>query len=310
MNKSPRILLLGGGGFIGRAVAVHLRERGNEVHAIMRSNRSDMPDGISVHAGGMENIPLLRNLLPRMDAVIHLASATTPGISRDAPALEARLNLAPTLAFVEELQRHPSSRLVFLSSGGTIYGNPGSANTPESAPPQPLSYYGAGKLAIEEFLRCFARITGTPVTILRPSNVYGQGQPLYQGFAVIRTMLQHALDGTSMSIWGDGSVVRDFIHVDDVVAAVECILSNRTSAGTYNVGAGQGHSLNELAEIVSRIAGQPLHVKYEPARAIDVQRIVLDASSMQDHFEWKPRIALEDGIAAMWRWLKASSATA
>lgn len=112
-----------------------------------------------------------------------------------------------------------------------------------------------------------------------------------------------------MSIWGDGSVVRDFIHIDDVVAAVECVLSNSTSAGTYYVGAGQGHSLNELAEIVSRTAGQPLHLEYEPARAIDVQRIVLDASFMQDHFGWKPRITLEDGIAATWRWLKAGSAS-
>lgn len=306
MKNVERILLLGGGGFMGRALGVRLRDRGIEVHVITRSTQLDMPNGIVMHAGGMENSALLRALLPRMDAVVHLASATTPGLSRSAPSLEAGLNIGPTLRLIEELHRHPRVRLVFVSTGGAIYGNPSGGNTPESTPAQPLSYYWVGKLAIEQFLHCFERMNGTPVVILRPSNVYGQGQPLYQGFAVIRTMLQHAFDGTTMDIWGDGSVIRDFIHVDDVVAAVEYVLEDTTATGTFNVGAGEGHSLNELADIIGRVSGRPLQIKYESARKIDVQRIVLDCRLMSERFGWHPQIILGDGIAATWEWLRAT----
>lgn len=306
MKNVERVLLLGGGGFMGRTLGVRLRDRGVEVHVVTRGIQLDMPHGIVTHAGGMENSALLHTLLPRMDSVVHLASATTPGLSRGTPSLEAGLNLGPTLGLIEAMQRHPNARLVFISSGGAIYGNPDGGDTPETAPAQPLSYYGVGKLAIEEFLRCFERQTGTPVVILRPSNVYGQGQPLYQGFAVIRTMLQHALDGTTMGIWGDGSAVRDFIHIDDMATAIECVLGEPSASGTFNVGAGHGHSLNELVGIIERVSGRPLRVEYQPARGIDVQRIVLDCRLMLAHFGWCPQIALADGIASTWQWLRVT----
>ena len=307
MKHVERVLLLGGGGFLGRALGLRLLDRGIEVHSITRGTQLDMPDGIVMHAGGMENLGVLRGLLPQVDAVIHLASATTPSVSRSAPSLEASLNLGPTLGFLEELHYHPNARLIFVSSGGTIYGNAGMDITPESAPAQPLSYYGAGKLAIETFMQCFERMSGRPAVIVRPSNLYGQGQPLYLGFAVIRTMLQHALDGTTMEIWGDGSIVRDFIHVDDVTAAIECILEDPTASGTFNVGSGEGHSLNDLADIIGKVTERPLQVKYELARKIDVQRIVLDCGLISKRFGWHPRTPLAEGIASTWEWLRAAN---
>lgn len=300
-----RVLLLGGHGYIGQAIAARLHGQGHDVHTIKRGIELDARADANVHGGGMENIEALRHLLPEADVVVHLASATTPGLSRTSPFLEASLNIGPTLAVIEEMQRYPAVRLVYLSSGGAMYGSQDDAGATEATPPQPQSYYGAGKLAIEGFLRCLEHLAGNPITILRPSNVYGPGQPRYHGFAVIRTMLQHVVDGTTMSFWGDGSVVRDFIHIDDMTSAIECVISDPAASGTFNVGSGIGHSLNDLRTLIERVTGKALHVNYEPSRSIDVKRIVLDSNAMRERFGWAPAIPLSEGIENTWRWLCA-----
>lgn len=303
MKDSQRVLLLGGAGFMGRALTQRLCDRDHEVHVVTRSGLLDVPDRAHVHGGGMENIENLRPLLAHIDVVVHLASATTPGLSRSAPLLEASGNIAPTVAVVHELQRHKHIRLIYLSSGGTVYGNPGGRSATEMTPTSPLSYYAAGKLALETFLHSFAHLSGNPVVILRPSNVYGPQQPRYQGFGVIRTMLQHLADGTTMEIWGDGSVVRDFIHIDDMVAAIERVLLDRNAAGTFNVGSGVGHSINDIKEMAEIVSGRLLKTTYMESRSIDVERIVLDSDAMRQRFGWTPQVELADGIRQTWNWL-------
>ncbi|MEO9115135.1 MAG: NAD-dependent epimerase/dehydratase family protein [Gemmatimonadaceae bacterium] len=299
------ILLLGGGGFMGRALTARLRARGHDVHILVRGTTLDVPDGVTVHGGGMENVELLRRLLPRFKTVVHLASATTPGLSSKSPSLESSGNIAPTLGLLEELQKFPGLRLVYVSSGGTVYGNPEHEMVPESAQLSPLSFYGAGKVAIEDFVQCFQRLSGNPVVILRPSNLYGPGQPRYQGFGVVRTMLQHVLDRSTMTIWGDGTVVRDFLYIDDMMSAIECVLDGTDASGTFNVGAGVGHSLNDLKNIIEDVCGKRLDIRHEHPRSIDVQRIVLDSSNMEKQFGWTPLTGLWLGIAKTWEWLCA-----
>jgi len=298
-----RILLLGGAGFMGRALAARLQSRGLEVHVVTRAATVAMPRGIHVHGGGIENVELLRRLLPGVGTVVHLASATTPGLSGKAPSLEANLNIGPTLGFLEELQRHADIRLVYVSSGGTVYGNPTLDPVPETAAVAPLSFYGAGKVAIENFLLCFQRVTGSPVAIARPSNLYGPGQPFYQGFGVIRTMLQHVRDGSTMKIWGDGTVVRDFVYIDDVVSALECLMDDARASGIYNVGSGVGHSLVDLIGIIDSECGKKLQVEFTPSRNIDVHRIVLDCARIRERLGWTANMDLNAGIGKTWEWL-------
>lgn len=300
-NKN--VLLLGGAGFMGRALCARLGARGYDVHVLARGTTLDIAEGCTVHGGGMENTELLRRLLPRMGTIVHLASATTPGLSAVTPSLEADLNIAPTLGLLGELIAHPHIRLVYVSSGGTVYGDPGSGTADESSELKPLSFYGAGKVAVETFLRCFQQRQGNPLVILRPSNVYGPGQPRYQGFGVIRTMLQHALDGSTMSIWGDGSTVRDFVYIDDVVSAMECFVADGAPTGTFNIGAGVGHSLNDLVSVVERASGRRLCVRHEAARGIDVQRIVLDTRAIRERCGWTAATPLEAGVVHTWQWL-------
>lgn len=303
MINDTAVLLLGGAGFMGRALTTRLRERGHDVHVVVRGTTLDVPDGVNVHGGGIENVELLRRLLPQFRTVVHVASATTPSLSSRTPSLEANLNIAPTLGLLQEMQRHPEIRLIYVSSGGTVYGNPAQEMVTESAPLRPLSFYGAGKVAIEGFLQCFQRLAGNPVAILRPSNLYGPGQPRYQGFGVVRTMLQHLLDRSTMTIWGDGTVVRDFVYIDDMVTAIECVLDDGAASGTFNVGAGVGYSLNDLKNIIEEVCAETLSIRYEPSRSIDVQRIVLDTSSMAQRFGWTPQTNLREGVTKTWEWL-------
>ncbi len=304
VTKSESILLIGGAGFIGRALSARLARLGFDVHVLLRGTTLDGSADCTVHTGGLENIELLRKLLPRMAAVVHLASATNPGLSAATPSLEANLNIAPALGLIEQLSAHPHVRLIYVSSGGTVYGDPGDGAASESSPLQALSYYGAGKIAVEVFLRCFHERCGNPLVILRPSNVYGPGQPRYQGFGVVRTMLQHALDNTPMTIWGDGSIVRDFIYIDDLVSAVAGFTGHGAPCGTFNVGAGIGHSLNELAHLIERVTERSLAITHEPTRGIDVGRIVLDCTAIRACCGWIATTPLDDGLANTWQWLR------
>jgi UDP-glucose 4-epimerase len=301
--STKRILIVGGAGFVGRRLAAHLAAAGHRLDILVRRTTLEPIEGAVVHAGGLENVELLRHLLPQVDAVFHVASATTPGVSRAAPSLEASLNIAPTLRLLEMMQDAPGTRLVYMSSGGTVYGDPASPQVGEAAPLRPLSYYGAGKVAIETFIGACAHAFGIPATVLRPSNLYGPGQPRYLGFGVVRSMLQHVIDGSTMEIWGDGRIVRDFLYIDDLVAAFDAVLTHPDPSGTFNVGSGDGCSLNELVEIVQRASGRPLPVRHLPARTIDVQSIVLDCSAIRARLGWRPRVDLADGIARTWSWL-------
>lgn len=299
MNHSD-VLLLGGGGFIGTALANKLTEEGRHVH-VLAPNAP--PAAMNAHflQGGMDNPDLLAKLLPHCSTVVHLASATTPGNSANHPTLELE-NLVPSLCLLETLQAYPESHLIFFSSGGTLYGNPQCLPVHEDDPTTPLSYHGAGKAAQEAFLQAF-RARGQAVTILRPSNAYGPGQALKSGFGLIRTMLEHARYGTSLEIWGDGENVRDFIYIDDITEACARFIALPQDNGTYNLGSGRGYSINQARRIVEQVTGTNLKVVHHPARSVDVRAIVLDISHLEARLFWKPQTRLEEGVSRTWNWL-------
>ena len=275
------VLLLGGTGFIGSALAVRLKREGMPVHII-----------------GCHNGELLETVLPQCSTVVHLASGTTPGSSACRPEMELG-NLALTLRLLELLQAQPETHLIFFSSGGTVYGNPDRLPITEDTPIAPLSNYGAGKAAQEAFCQTL-RSQGHPVTILRPSNAYGPGQTMRRGFGLVRTMLEHALCDTPMEIWGDGENVRDFIYIDDIVEATVRLIDLPQDFGTYNLGSGIGYSINRVREIVESICSKKLAASCRPERGIDVRGVVLDNARLNARFGWQPAIGLKDGMARTW----------
>lgn len=296
-----RILLLGGG-FIGSALMKRLAQTGNRVHLISRRPLDYAAAGITAHVSSLDNSDLLHRLLPECSAVVHLASDTTPGSSATRPELEIG-NLAPTLRFLQVLRDYPHVQLVFLSSGGTVYGNPSYNPVNEDAPLAPLSWHGAGKLAQESLLHPL-RSAGHAVTVLRPSNTYGPGQSLRSSFGLVRTVLQHALEETTLQVWGDGENVRDFVFIDDVVESIRLALSNPASDGIFNVGSGRGHTVKQVIAMAEQICGRKIIVNYRAARCTDVRKVVLDVSRIRAVHGWQPRIGLEEGMHRTWEWVR------
>lgn len=279
------VLLLGGTGFIGSALAARLKY-----------------EGVASHILGRHDAARLENILPQCGTVIHLASATTPGSSALHPELELD-NLALTLRLLELMQNQPETNLIFFSSGGTVYGNSERLPVAEDSPIAPLSNHGAGKVAQESFCQSL-RARGHAVTILRPSNAYGPGQTMRGGFGLICTLLEHARAGTAMEIWGDGENVRDFIYIDDVVDACMRFIALPQDSDTYNLGSGRGYSINQVRRVVEQITGIKLKVSHCPARGIDVRAVVLDISRLEKRLSWKPRIGLEEGVRRTLEWLR------
>lgn len=279
------VLLLGGAGFIGSALAQRLEQ-----------------EDMTVHIVGRNDAARLENILPECGTVIHLASATTPGSSASHPGMELD-NLTLTLRLLELMQNQPDTHLIFFSSGGTVYGNPERLPVAEDAPIAPLSNHGAGKAAQEAFCQAF-RAHGHAVTVLRPANAYGPGQTMRGGFGLIRTLLEHAGAGTAMEIWGDGENVRDFIYIGDIVEACMRLVALPQDTGTYNLGSGRGYSINQVRRVVEQVTGIDLKVTHHPTREIDVRAVVLDISRLEKRLSWNPQISLEEGVKQTWHWLK------
>lgn len=278
------ILLLGGTGFIGSALARRLEQEKKSVHILGR------------HDGER-----LEHVLPRCGTVIHLASSTTPGSSAIDPGLELG-NLSLTLCLLKLMQSQPETHLIFFSSGGTVYGNPDRFPVTEDTPIAPLSNHGAGKASQEAFCQAF-RARGHAVTILRPSNAYGPGQTIRHGFGLVRTMLECVRVGTPLEIWGDGENVRDFIYIDDVVEATTRLINLPQDSGTYNLGSGIGYSINQVRNIVETACGKELRPIYRPGRGIDVRSVVLDVDRIHRELKWTPKVDLHEGVRRTWECL-------
>lgn len=284
--SAGEVLLLGGTGFIGQALAARLRQQGAAVHVL-----------------GRANLDQLSALLPHCGTVVHLASSTTPGLSARQPELEAP-NLALTLRLLQLLQPHPDTHLIYFSSGGTVYGNPVQLPVPEEAPLSPLSYHGAAKVA-QEMLCQAAREQGRRITILRPSNAYGPGQGLRAGFGLVRTLLEHARSGSELEIWGDGNHLRDYIYIDDIVDATCRLIDDPSRSGTYNLGSGMGHSILQVRDLVESVSGRKIRTAVRPARGGDVREVVLDCRRVRGVVGGvAPPTDLTTGIRKTWAWLQ------
>lgn len=276
--KNKYVLLLGGSGFIGGALTSRLHK-----------------ENVPALVVGRADVGNLLQILPSCSTVVHLASATTPGLSSEQPALE-QSNLDLTRHLVECLRAQPETHLIYFSSGGTVYGNPARLPVTEEDTLAPMSPYGVAKAA-QESVCLELRDIGHAVTILRPSNAYGPGQILRDGFGLVRTMLEHARMGTPLEIWGDGENVRDFVYIDDVIEAAIRLIQLSQDSGTYNLGSGKGHSVNQVKRLVEMACNAPVKTIHRPARGIDVRSVVLDISRLAMRLDWEPKMDLIQGVA-------------
>lgn len=307
MTMRGATLILGGGGFMGRSLVTALQRSGAPLAVLGHGVEDGQSAGFVQRRGSVEDGGLLRELLAECSSVVYLASVTTPGASAREPGLEVTGNLLPLARFMEAAQTLDPGKLVFVSSAGAVYGSCAD-QVSEEAPLRPRSFYGAGKAAAESMLHAFAACSGWQTTILRPTNVYGPGQLPVKGFAIVPTIFGHMLERRTFEIWGDGSVVRDYLFVDDFCSLVVRLLAGAMPAWTiYNVSSGNAVSILELIRICEQVAGLKLETSLRPARRVDVPRVVPDTSALAAAHDWRASTSLASGLAQTWQWLRSSS---
>jgi UDP-glucose 4-epimerase len=302
-----RVLVLGGSGFLGsHIVDAFLREKHEvTVYDLYPERFRRSPRGIKFVTGDFGNVGALDELISGgFEAVVHCVSTTTPKSSNESPEFDIQSNVIGTLNLLDICVRRQIGKLVFLSSGGTVYGDIGNLDVVnETHAVRPICAYGVSKLAIEHYLEVYKHLRGLNYVALRLSNPYGERQSPLRALGALTVFLHQTLKHQSVEVWGDGSVTRDFIYVGDVAKAVYLATVNPIS-GTFNVGTGVGLSLRDVLARISRVVGIEPSISWLPSRSFDVPRIVLDATKLRKATDWSSVTTLGDGISITADWLQ------
>lgn len=304
-----KCLVLGGAGFIGSHLAQGLLAEGHGLRIFDRPNLVLPPElrsdpRIEWFEGDFLNQDDLARVVPGSDVIFHLVSATLPKSSNDNPVYDVESNLVGTLRLLEIARMNGVRRVVFASSGGTVYGLPRSLPVSESHPTEPLVSYGITKLAIEKYLHMYRELYGIDYCVLRLANPFGERQRVSAAQGAVAVFLHRALHGETIHIWGDGSVTRDYIYIKDVVGAFIKAMSPIGEQRVFNIGSGRGLSLNDILSAIEKLLGRPVTRSYEHGRKFDVPVNVLDISRAREHLGWEPAVSFHDGLMNTLAWMQ------
>lgn len=304
---SEAITVIGAAGFVGRHMVRALAGAGHRVLALSRAALPDSLPGVEQITGTFDRPGDYLYCLSRSAVVVHAASASTPGSTAGQPLSELRINLGPTLALIEALQETPGCRLVYLSSGGSLYGNTAAGAATEEHLLRPRSYHGAGKVAAEHFIRAWAAQFRGRAVILRPSNLYGPGQSLRSGFGIVPTAFDKILRHEPLTVWGDGLSVRDYLYIDDFVELCRAVIAApmRPGVDVVNAASGIGVSVDELLRAIETVTGRTLARHYDPTRPVDLLQVTLDIGKAGSRYGWRPATPLAEGLARTWQWYRS-----
>jgi UDP-glucose 4-epimerase len=306
MNSTTRCCVIGGRGFIGRYLCPVLADSGREVLVLGRRPTGDdtkTQDVRYLTCDGKDQ-KALRNALVGCDEIIDLAYSTVPKSSVEDPLFDLLSNLPRFIGLLETLRENTSvRRLLFVSSGGAVYGQSKMLPLAEDAPTNPISPYGVTKLMTERYAFMFHQLYGTPAIAVRPGNAYGKWQPAFTAQGFLATAMGHILRGEEIVVFGEHGTIRDYIHVHDVALGIVAALNHGVPGSVYNIGSGIGRSnltvINHLRPL-AEAAGLPLRVRHVRPREFDVASNVLNTDSIYRCSGWKPTITFQDGLLDMW----------
>lgn len=297
-GSGARAIVTGGAGFVGSHLVRRLAAEGCPVLVLddlSTGLAESIPSGVELERLDIATDDLAGPIRAWRPAVVyHLAAQTSVPASMADPIRDLAVNVVGTYRLGAAACSAGSPLLVFVSSGGAVYGSTHRAVN-ELGRPRPSSYYGIHKLAAETHVA----LSGLPSLILRPSNIYGPGQRSGREGAVVASFIQQAFETGALRIHGDGSQTRDLLHVDDAVEAI--VHLHRIGAdGIWNVSAGRSTSVGRLADIVERSFGRPLVRSYGPARQGDVQASAISSARLR-RSGWRPGVSLEAGVSDLLR---------
>ncbi len=308
---APRALVLGGSGFLGRHLVEALTESGYRVRLFHRTSERRLHPSPPVEdwIGDVTSRSDVAAALRGCDIVFHLVSSTLPKTSNDDPVSDLETNLIATVRLLEEARIQRPRKIVFASSGGTVYGLPRNVPITEEHTTHPLCSYGVHKLAIEHYLHLYHHLYGLEYSVLRVSNAFGEHQQPAASQGAVATFLDRALRGETIQIWGDGSIVRDYVYAGDVARAF-CLAARHSGAPrVFNIGSGRGISVNELLATIEAVLGQPVPRRYLPGRPFDVPVNLLDITRAAEHLGWHPRYSFEEGLRRTLVWRRSDDRT-
>lgn len=303
-----KCVIFGGAGFIGSHIADALIAGGHEVRIFDRlrtdmRNLTSILSQIEIVSGDFFNEKDLAQALSGAEIVVHLVSSTIPSSSNENPAYDVQTNLTGTLRMLDLARASGVRKVVFASSGGTVYGRPTVSPIPETHSTEPLCSYGITKLAIEKYLQLYQHLYGLEYVVLRISNPFGERQNPFSGIGAVTNFLAKVAAGESVTIWGDGSVRRDYFYVGDLASAFVKAVEQSTQSKIFNIGSGASLSLNELLSIIRSVTGKSIDVVYTPSRKLDVPVNCLDIRRAKNELGWSPQTTISEGVTRTWTWL-------
>jgi UDP-glucose 4-epimerase len=310
-----KVLVTGAAGFIGSHTCEQLLTAGHQVFGVddfSTGRRTNLAEALAydgfqladldiVHASFADHVRAVRP-----EVIVHLAAQMDVRKSVADPLADARVNVLGTVQLLAAAKDAGTSRVVFSSSGGTVYGEPDELPVREDAPLRPVSPYGAAKVAGEVYVSAFAGLYGLQFCTLALGNVYGPRQDPHGEAGVVAIFARRLLAGAPTTIYGDGGAVRDYVYVDDVVRALELAAAGRGDGRRFNVGTGLGTTVRELHALLADSTGAVDEPGHAPPRTGELDRVVLDVQAAKD-MGWSPDTSLKEGLARTVAWIRGDA---
>ncbi|MCK9518463.1 MAG: NAD-dependent epimerase/dehydratase family protein [Dehalococcoidia bacterium] len=294
-----RILVTGGAGFIGSHIVDAYLAEGHEVAVVdnlATGRRASVNKGAKLHEVDIHSREVERVFAEfKPEVVNHHAAQASVKVSTGDPVFDLEINGGGTARIASLCVEHGVRKLIYASSGGTVYGEPAELPVPETHPTKPVSNYGLSKLVGELYIELMARTAGLDYTNLRYSNAYGPRQDPNGEAGVVAIFTGRMLAGEQCTIDGDGEQRKDYVYVGDIARAnVLCL--ERGNGATLNIGTGQGTSVNEIYRALDAATGNTIAARNGPPRPGDVRNFWLDTTRAQEVLGWRPEVIFEDGI--------------
>jgi UDP-glucose 4-epimerase len=299
MLSPNRIIIFGASGFIGKNLVKHFSQCGHEIIAVSRNWAVDsrfICENVTFVNADLRDPSSFQSLLDANSCVIDLAYHGMPSQSAPDAVQELQDNLVPHINLIQKCVEKNVMLFLYGSSGGAIYGNTNTETLAEDHACETRSIYAATKLSVESFTRAILANSNTRYVNLRFANPYGPHQNLRKGVGLIARIFECVKRDEDLLIYGDGSAVRDYIHIQDLCLAVSAIINAGVHDTALNIGTGVGHSINDVIHIAQQVIGQSIPVKYVTNRSYDANRNVLCCEKLLSCANWKATITLEQGM--------------